>query len=77
LIDTHTSKLEFLSLSKKVKISNRENQIIALYDQRTTDQEMANQLGISLSTLKRHNVNIFNKLQVSSKRQVLLVFENE
>ncbi len=77
LLNEHTSKLESLCLSKKVKITNRENQIIALYDRRLTDQEMANQLGISLSTLKRHNVNIFNKLQVSSKRQVLVVFEKK
>ena len=73
LINEHTSNQETLSLSKKVKITNRENQIISLYAQRLTDQEMASQLGISLSTVKRHNVNIFNKLQVSSKRQVLAV----
>jgi DNA-binding CsgD family transcriptional regulator len=73
LINKYTSNRESLSISKKIKITNRENQIIDLYDQRLTDQEMANQLGISLSTLKRHNVNIFNKLQVSSKRQVLAV----
>jgi ATP/maltotriose-dependent transcriptional regulator MalT len=77
LINDHTSNLESLSLSKKVKITNRENQIIDLYTLRLTDQEMANQLGISLSTLKRHNVNIFNKLQVSSKRQVLVVFDKK
>jgi DNA-binding CsgD family transcriptional regulator len=77
LMNKHTSNVEVLSLSKKVKITNRENQIIGLYAQRLTDQEMANQLGISLSTLKRHNVNIFNKLQVSSKRQVLVVFEKK
>ena len=75
LINKHTNNLESLSLSKKVKITNRENQIIALYTQRLTDQEMANQLGISLSTLKRHNINIFNKLQVSSKRQVLVIMD--
>ena len=74
LLKEHTNTIESLSLSKKVKITNRENQIIDLYVQRLTDQEMADQLGISLSTLKRHNVNIFNKLQVSSKRQVLVVF---
>lgn len=73
LINKYTTNLESLSISKKVKITNRENQIIDLYADRLTDQEMANQLGISLSTLKRHNVNIFNKLQVSSKRQVLAV----
>ena len=73
LINKYTSNLESLSISKKVKITNRENQIIDLYVNRLTDQEMANQLGISLSTLKRHNINIFNKLQVSSKRQVLAV----
>ncbi|GGZ69842.1 LuxR C-terminal-related transcriptional regulator [Algibacter mikhailovii] len=75
LIDKNTSNLESLSISKKVKITNRENQIIDLYTARLTDQEMANQLGISLSTLKRHNVNIFNKLQVSSKRQVLAILK--
>ena len=73
LINKHASNRESLSISKKVKITNRESEIIELYDQRLTDQEMANQLGISLSTLKRHNVNIFNKLEVSSKRQVLAV----
>jgi LuxR family maltose regulon positive regulatory protein len=62
--------------SKRVLITNREQQVIDLYSERLTDKEMAKKLGISLATVKRHNVNIFNKLQVSSKRQVQAILRN-
>ncbi len=76
LIVTLAEKSNQVVFSKKVKITNREHQILALYNQKLTDQEMANKLGISLATVKRHNVNIFNKLEVSSKRHALEVYKN-
>ena len=59
-------------VASTVKLTNREYQVAQLYDSRMTDQEIANTLGISLATVKRHNVNIFNKLQVRSKRQAII-----
>ncbi|MCT4623488.1 MAG: LuxR C-terminal-related transcriptional regulator, partial [Schleiferiaceae bacterium] len=56
-----------------VKLTNRETDIVELFRDRLTDKDIALKLGISLSTVKRHNINIFNKLQVSSKQQALEV----
>ena len=63
-------------MPSKVLLTNREQQIIDLYTKRLTDKEIAEKLGISVATVKRHNVNIFNKLQVGSKRKALHVWSN-
>ena len=73
LIQEVSNKQDKFGYSKEVMLTNREHQIIELYELRLTNKEIAEKLGISLATVKRHNVNIFNKLQVSSKRQAIAV----
>ena len=52
-------------------LSNRETQILELFKERLSDKEIAKKLGISYSTVKRHNANIFKKLVVNTKREAL------
>ena len=66
-----SSGIEKQRTSPEFELTNREAQIANLYASRITDKEIAEKLGVSLSTVKRHNVNIFNKLQVSSKREAM------
>jgi DNA-binding NarL/FixJ family response regulator len=73
LIENLNSPKTNLVFSNRVKITNRETDIVELFRDRLTDKDIALKLGISLSTVKRHNINIFNKLQVSSKQQALEV----
>jgi LuxR family maltose regulon positive regulatory protein len=52
-------------------LTNREEEILHLMGEGLTNQEIANELVISLYTVKRHATNIYNKLNVSSRRQAV------
>ncbi len=52
-------------------ITNRELDILSLLSKRRSNQEIADQLYISYSTVKRHNANIYQKLEVSNRRQAV------
>ena len=54
----------------RLELSERELEIIALVAQGLTNQEIADQLVISLHTAKRHVSNIYIKLDVHSRKQV-------
>jgi LuxR family maltose regulon positive regulatory protein len=54
-------------------LTNREEEILRLMAEGLTNQEIANELVISLYTVKRHATNIYNKLNVSSRRQAVLI----
>jgi LuxR family maltose regulon positive regulatory protein len=47
----------------------REQDVLQLLRQRLTNQEIAEALGISPQTVKRHASNVFRKLQVSNRRE--------
>ena len=53
-------------------MTNREEEILRLMAEGLTNQEIADELIISLYTVKRHATNIYNKLNVSSRRQAVL-----
>jgi LuxR family maltose regulon positive regulatory protein len=64
------------SISNKEKIktsilSNRELDIINLLAQRLSNQEIADELFISKSTVKRHIVNIYKKLEVNKRQEAV------
>ena len=52
-------------------LTNRELEILALLAARKTNQEIADELVISLSTVKQHTHNIYQKLQVKNRRHAV------
>ena len=52
-------------------LTRREEEILRLMQAGLTNQEIANELVISLYTVKRHATNIYNKLAVSNRRQAI------
>jgi LuxR family maltose regulon positive regulatory protein len=52
-------------------LSNRELEVLHLIAAGLTNQEIANQLVIALSTAKRHTINIYGKLGVSNRTQAV------
>jgi LuxR family maltose regulon positive regulatory protein len=52
-------------------LSQREIQVLQLIEQRLTNRQIAQQLIISLPTVKSHTGNIYSKLGVSSRTQAV------
>jgi NarL family two-component system response regulator LiaR len=53
----------------KFKISSRELRVLDLMTECFSNQKMADQLFVSLDTIKTHNAKIFQKLQVTRRTQ--------
>lgn len=53
-------------------LTEREREIVKWVIQRMTNKEIAAQLGISDNTVKTHVRNIFGKLKISHRLQLLL-----
>jgi DNA-binding NarL/FixJ family response regulator len=53
-------------------LSERETELLALMAQGQSNQEIADQLGLSLKTVRNHVSNIFSKLQVADRAQAIL-----
>jgi ATP/maltotriose-dependent transcriptional regulator MalT len=56
---------------KKLNLSNREYEILQLVAKGLSNEEIAKQLFLSLSTIKTHNQNLFSKLEVKSRTQAI------
>jgi LuxR family maltose regulon positive regulatory protein len=52
-------------------LSKREVELLGLIAAGCSNKEIANQLVISLGTVKRHTVNIFNKLDVKNRTEAV------
>ena len=59
------------SLAAQLEISKRELEILGLLAQGDSNQEIAAKLFISLSTVKTHNQNLFEKLDVKRRTQAV------
>jgi DNA-binding NarL/FixJ family response regulator len=54
------------------ELSDRETELLALMTQGNSNQEIADQLGLTLKTVRNHASNIFSKLQVADRAQAVL-----
>ena len=50
-------------------LTNREIEILELFDKRLRNQEIADQLFISITTVKKHTSNLYEKLAVGGRRE--------
>ena len=59
------------SLITQLELSKRELEILGLLSKGLSNQEIASKLFISLSTVKTHNQNLFEKLEVERRTQAV------
>jgi DNA-binding CsgD family transcriptional regulator len=59
------------SLISQLELSKRELEILSLMAQGHSNQEIAAKLFVSLSTIKTHNQNLFEKLEVKRRTQAI------
>lgn len=65
-----------LSKSKIEFLSSREREIFNLIVSIKTNKEIANQLNVSVNTVKFHIKNIYEKLEIKSRKEALTIAEN-
>lgn len=56
---------------KKLNLSNREYEILQFLAKGLSNEEIAQKLFLSLSTIKTHNQNLYAKLEVKSRTQAI------
>ena len=69
--DPHMGFVLNRSLISQLELSKREMQILALLAQGHSNEEIAEKLFVSLSTVKTHNQNLFAKLDVKRRIQAV------
>ncbi|MFN8662843.1 MAG: helix-turn-helix transcriptional regulator [Thermomicrobiales bacterium] len=57
-------------------MSDREQEVLQLVAERLTNKEIGERLRISPLTVKRHTINIYAKLGVSTRRQAIAVAQS-
>jgi LuxR family maltose regulon positive regulatory protein len=63
--------LSLINKSLDEPLTKREFEILSLLEQRLRNKEIAEQLFISVETVKRHNINIYGKLNVNSRLEAI------
>lgn len=70
---TNGSKKDLDSLFERYQISKREREIISLICLGKSNQQIANELFISLQTVKDHNHRIYTKVGIKSRLQLVAI----
>jgi DNA-binding NarL/FixJ family response regulator len=60
------------TLTLKLGLTKREDEIVKLIIQGYSNKQIANKLSISNQTVKNHLVNVFNKLGISNRLNLVL-----
>ena len=63
--------LSLINQSLDESLTKREFEILSLLEQRLRNKEIAEKLFISIETVKRHNINIYGKLNVNSRLEAV------
>ena len=63
--------LSLINKSLDEPLTKREFEILSLLEQRLRNKEIAEKLFISIETVKRHNINIYGKLNVNSRLEAI------
>jgi DNA-binding NarL/FixJ family response regulator len=58
-------------LAQKIGLSKRETEVLQLISEGHSNQEIADELYVSLSTIKTHVSNVFSKLDVQRRTQAM------
>ena len=66
-----SSQTKYLSSPKKFDLSKREYEVLRLINQGFSNQEIAEKLFVSISTVKTHTSNLFAKLDVKRRTQAI------
>lgn len=64
-------KFEFKKLQDEYGLTNRETEIITLIIEGLTDEAICDDLSISVHTIKKHRLNVYKKLGVTSRWELL------
>ncbi len=67
---------KFYLFCKDYQLTTREQDIFSLMLESKTNQEISDELMISLGTAKTHTHNIFQKLEISRRRELLELYRN-
>ena len=59
------------SMVTELELSKRELEVLSLMAEGCSNQEIADRLFVSLSTVKTHNQNLFEKLDVKRRTQAI------
>lgn len=70
-VQTFNDSKEYIDYLAQIGISKREKEIVDLILKGYSNRKIANQLFISLSTVKTHIKNIFHKLKVESRFEII------
>jgi DNA-binding NarL/FixJ family response regulator len=71
LLTFATTHLPF-KMSSSIKFTPRESAVIACLKKGGSNQTIADEMGVSLNTVKTHLKNIFNKMAVKSRQELLV-----
>ena len=64
-------------MKKQYHLTDRELEVIGLWREGFTDKEICERISISLNTLKKHISNVFGKLNINSRVELLKKFQKD